>query len=66
MEEKKITRTIRKSNQDEFEVEASNTMTVQQLKEACAEKAAIPAEEQRLIYKGTCQPYYFYLLSEKT
>ena len=52
MEDKKVKLTIRQNSGSQFEVEVSQTATVKELKEACVEKAAIPADEQRLIFKG--------------
>lgn len=44
--------TMRQNSGTQFEVEVDAKGTVFNLKEACASKAEIPAEEQRLIFKG--------------
>jgi hypothetical protein len=43
---------IRQNSGVTFEVSVEKTSTVADLKKACAEQAGIPAEEQRLIFKG--------------
>ena len=53
MEEVKIKITIRQNSGQQFEVQINPKAAVKELKEACAEQAGIPAEEQRLIFKGT-------------
>ena len=52
MEDTKIKLTIRQNSGSQFEVEINSKATVKDLKEQCSEKASIPAEEQRLIFKG--------------
>ena len=52
MEENKVKLTIRQNSGSQFEVEVNPKQTVKELKEACVEKAGIPADEQRLIFKG--------------
>ena len=52
MEEQKVKLTIRQNSGSQFEVEADKKQSVKELKELCVEKAGIPAEEQRLIFKG--------------
>ena len=53
MEDSKIKITIRQSSGDQFEVEVGPTITVEDLKKACAEKQSnIAADEMRLIFKG--------------
>ena len=44
--------TIRQSSGEQFEVNIATTETVLKLKEACKEKCNLPAESQRLIFKG--------------
>lgn len=44
--------TIRQSNGEQFEVAVDPANTVLQLKELCKEKTQLPAESQRLIFKG--------------
>ncbi len=44
--------TIRQSSGEQFEVNVATTDTVLQLKEKCKEKCNLPAESQRLIFKG--------------
>ena len=44
--------TIKQNSGTQFDVEVEATVTVKELKEACAEKAGVPADEQRLIFKG--------------
>ena len=43
---------IRQSSGQQFEVEIATTETVLQLKEKCKEQCNLPAESQRLIFKG--------------
>lgn len=52
MEEQKINITMRQNSGSQFDVEVSQKATVKELKEACVEKSGIPADEQRLIFKG--------------
>ena len=52
MEDTKIKLTIRQNSGSQFEVEINSKATVKDLKEQFSEKASIPAEEQRLIFKG--------------
>jgi ubiquilin len=52
VEEQKIKLTIRQNNGTSFDVSVSSNATVTQLKEACVEQSTIPADEQRLIFKG--------------
>lgn len=56
MEDKKIKLTIRQNTGSQFEVEVPIKSSVKELKEACADKAGIPTEEQRLIFKGILFP----------
>lgn len=44
--------TIKQSSGEAFEVQVEPTGTVLQLKQACTEKTQLPAESQRLIFKG--------------
>ncbi len=44
--------TIKQNSGTQFDVEVEATITVKELKEACATQANVPAEEQRLIFKG--------------
>ena len=44
--------TIRQSSGDQFEIEIDPASSVLELKQKCAEKISIPAESQRLIFKG--------------
>ena len=52
MEDSKIKITIRQSNSEQFTVEVSPKATVLELKQACVEGSKLPAESQRLIFKG--------------
>lgn len=52
MEDKEIKVNIRQNSGSEFKVDVKQKATVKELKEACATGAGIPAEEQRLIFKG--------------
>jgi hypothetical protein len=56
MEEKKIKLTIKQTSST-FEVEVDAKATVRGLKEACAEKSGISADDQRLIFKGNSLKY---------
>lgn len=44
--------TIKQNSGKQFDVEVPADATVKDLKEACAAQAEVPAEEQRLIFKG--------------
>ena len=57
MEEKNVKLTIRQNSGSQFEVEVKSKASVKELKEACVEKAGIPADEQRLIFKGIIIEY---------
>ena len=50
----KIKITIRQSSGDQFEVQIAPSSTVLELKQLCTEKTQLPAESQRLIFKGKC------------
>ena len=52
MEENMIKITLRQNSGTQFDIEVNSKGTVRDLKEACVEKAGIPADEMRLIYKG--------------
>mmetsp|Transcript_14413 Transcript_14413/g.19515 ORF Transcript_14413/g.19515 Transcript_14413/m.19515 type:complete len:109 (+) Transcript_14413:36-362(+) len=52
MEDAKIKLTIRQSNSEQFTVEVNPKGTVMELKQACVEGCKLPAESQRLIFKG--------------
>ena len=52
MEDKVIKINIKQNSGNEFKVEVNQKATVKDLKEACAPGVNIPAEEQRLIFKG--------------
>jgi hypothetical protein len=43
---------IRQSSGDQFEVEVAATASVLELKKACADGCKLPADQQRLIFKG--------------
>ena len=51
-ESSKIKLVIRQSSGDQFEVEVSATASVLELKQACADGCKLPADQQRLIFKG--------------
>jgi len=44
--------TIRQSSGDQFEVTIGGKASVLDLKKKCTEKTQLPAESQRLIFKG--------------
>ena len=44
--------TIKQNSGTQFDVEVEPSITVKELKEACAAQANVPADEQRLIFKG--------------
>jgi len=44
--------TIRQSSGEQFEVTIAPSSTVLELKTQCTEKTQLPAESQRLIFKG--------------
>jgi ubiquilin len=52
MEENMIKITLRQNSGSQFDIEVNSKGTVRDLKEACVEKAGIPADEMRLIFKG--------------
>lgn len=52
MAEENIKLNIRQNTGSQFEVEVPKNASVKELKEACVEQAGIPAEDQRLIFKG--------------
>ena len=49
----KIKLTIRQSSGDQFEVQIAPSATILELKQLCKEKTELPAESQRLIFKGS-------------
>ena len=50
--------TIRQSSGEQFEVNVATSETVLQLKEKCKDKCNLPAESQRLIFKGKSRLSY--------
>jgi hypothetical protein len=54
-ENSKIKLVIRQSSGDQFEVEVASSATVLELKQACTDGAKLPADQQRLIFKGKYQ-----------
>ena len=51
-EGKDIKLTIRQSSGQQYDVTVKDNCTVAELKKACEEGCSLPAESQRLIFKG--------------